>query len=349
MDPRDEDNKAPAYTIRKAQRSSAKPIVGLYSLSGGGKTYSSLILARGCVGPSGRIVMIETEEGRGEAYADAGEHPEIGGYEVIPMTGNFSPRAYGAAIDVANKALPDALIVDSGSHEWAGIGGVLDMAYKNEEAGKKGLQVWQKPKIDHQMYFLNRLLQTPIPLVILNLRAKYPMVETVQNGRKVPTRSDVLEPIQSEDILYELFVHGWIDREHKFHVGNSPLASLRAIFPDKEPITLETGQKLRAWMDGRAKPGSKGTGINLYGVDGSVLSRHERLGEWLDAFVAKIGEAPDPDNAQAFWESNEANFTAGMEKAAGNPEAAKKFNDAAKFAMEKRTPPMPEEDNQLPL
>lgn len=348
MDPRDDDNKAPAYTIRKAQRSSSKPIIGLYALSGGGKTYTSLLLARACVGPDGRIVMVETEEGRGEAYADPNEYPEIGGYDVIPMSGNFSPRSYGAAIDVANKARPDALIVDSGSHEWAGIGGVLDMAYKNEEAGKKGLQVWQKPKIDHQMYFLNRLLQTPIPLVILNMRAKYPMVEGKDDrGRNVPVRSKILEPIQSEDILYELFVHGWIDREHKFHVGNSPSKSLREVFPDGEPITAETGRKLRAWMEGRGKP--KATGIRLFGADGEVISTHERLGEWLDAFVEKMREAPDPDNAQAFWESNEANFTAGMEKAAGNPEAAKKFNDAVKFAMEKRTPPMPEEDNQLPL
>lgn len=346
MDPRDqEENKAPPYSIRKAMRSSSKPTIGLYSLSGGGKTYSSLILARGCVGPEGRIVMIETEEGRGEAYADPQEHPEIGGYEVIPMSGNFSPRAYGMAIDVANKARPDALIIDSGSHEWAGIGGVLDMAYKNEEAGKKGLQVWQKPKIDHQMYFLNRILQTPIPLVILNLRAKYPMVEEKNDrGRTVPVRSKILEPIQSEDILYELFVHGWIDREHKFHVGNSPSKSLREIFPDGEPITLETGRKLRAWMDGRgSKPQSKG--VTLYNAAGETVATFEKLGQWLEGFTRLIRESAGYDEAQAIWELNEATFTAGMERASANPEAFKMFNDAARFAMEKRTPPM--DDGQL--
>jgi len=329
------------YAIRPAKRSNAKPIIGLYSLSGGGKTYSSLILARGCVGPQGRIVMIETEEARGEAYADPIEHPEIGGYEVIPMSGSFSPRDYGAAIDVANKALPDALIIDSGSHEWAGIGGVLDMAYKNEAEGKRGLQVWQKPKIDHQMYFLNRLLQSPIPLIIINLRAKYPMIEVMKDGRKVPARSDVLEPIQSEDILYELFVHGWIDREHKFHVGNSPSKSLREIFPDNQPLTPETGRALKTWMEGRGAS-TKATKIEMRGADGAVLTTYERWGVWLDDFNTKIAEL-NPDDAQAFWEANEDTFLRGQKAAKG--EALEKFEDAGRRALAKRMPPT--EDEQL--
>jgi hypothetical protein len=76
--------------IRPATRQGVKPLIGLYSESGCGKTYSSLLLARGLVGPTGKIVMIDTESGRGELYADV----LPGGYEVLPLSAPFSPARY---------------------------------------------------------------------------------------------------------------------------------------------------------------------------------------------------------------------------------------------------------------
>lgn len=235
------------YVIRAAKRSEAKPLIGLYAETSGGKTFGSLLLARGFVGPTGRIIMIETEGGRGEAYSDKNEYPEIGGYEVIPMRDSFSPRNYGEAIDVANKAMPDALILDSGSHEWEGIGGVLSMAADNEAAGKKGQLIWQKPKIEHQTYFMGKLTQSPIPLVICNMRAKYPMEKKGSDW----ARSTVLEPKQSEDILSEMFIHGWLDKDHKFHQGIMRSRVLDGVFPKDAPLTIETGKKLAQWAQRR--------------------------------------------------------------------------------------------------
>ena len=158
--------------------------------------------------------MIETEAGRGEAYADV----LPGGYDVLPIRGEFSPKAYGEAITAAEGAGLSALIIDSASHEWEGAGGVLSMAATNQAAGKKGPLVWQMPKMDHQRLFMLRLLATPIPLVIICMRAKYPMREIKQaNGSKEWVRSEELDPKQADDILFEMFVHGWIDRAHRFH------------------------------------------------------------------------------------------------------------------------------------
>jgi len=182
------------FSFRPATRSEAKPLIGLYSESGNGKTYSALLLARGYVGPQGSIGMIETESGRGEAYADI----LPGGYNVLPIRGDFSPENFGKALTAAENAKLDALIIDSASHEWEGAGGVLGMAAENQAAGKKGPLVWQKPKMDHQRHFMLRLMQTPIPLVIVCMRAKYPMVERKkQNGEKEWIRSETLEPKQA--------------------------------------------------------------------------------------------------------------------------------------------------------
>lgn len=244
------------FAFRPARRSNAKPLIGLYSESGCGKTYTALSLARGFVGPHGRIGMIETESGRGEAYSDPNEYPEFRGadpdsnYNVLPLHGDFSPSVYGTAIDSAERQKFDALIIDSASHEWEGAGGVLSMAADNEAKGAKGQLVWQKPKIEHQRNFMLRFMQTAIPLVILCMRAKYPMVQAVVNGKREWARSQTLEPKQSDDILFEMFVHGWIGADHKFHRTKSTAKALEPVFLDNEPITLETGRKLAAWASG---------------------------------------------------------------------------------------------------
>ena len=243
------------YSFRPAKRSEAKPLIGLYAESGAGKTYSALLLARGFAGETGKIGMIETEAGRGEAYADI----IPGGYDVLPIRNVFSPKNFGDALTAAEENKLDALILDSASHEWSGAGGVLSMAADNQANGMKGVIVWQRPKMDHQRHFMLRLLATPIPLVIVCMRAKYPMVEKKIGDRKEWVRSDELEPDQAADILFEMFVHGWIDREHKLHVTKLTRPDLADVFRNNEMIGIGTGERLAAWSRGSEKPSSRVT------------------------------------------------------------------------------------------
>ncbi len=239
-------------TFRYASLTSAKPLIGLYAESGCGKTYSALLLARGYTGPAGKIGMIETETGRGEAYVDMIE----GGYDVCPLQAPFSPAAYGEAIKAAEAAKYDALIIDSASHEWEGEGGVLAMAADNQSKGMTGVIVWQKPKISHQRDFIGRLMQTPISLVIICMRAKYPMKQGKDSkGKTTWVRAEVVEPKQADDFLFEMFVHGWIDDEHRFRGTKYTRPDLREIIRDNEKISIETGERLAHWTHGAEKHG----------------------------------------------------------------------------------------------
>ena len=246
------------YEFRDGARSNAKPLIGIYSESGTGKTYGALLVARGFVGPKGKVGMIETESGRGEAYADPTEYPEIGGYKVLSLRDNFGPEEYGQAIAAAEREKLDALIIDSASHEWDGAGGVLDMADANTKGPnpKKGVLVWQGPKIAHSRKFMLKVLQTPIPLVILCMRAKYPMREATnpKTGKREWIRSEQLEPRQADDILYEMFIHGWIDHEHRFHLTKSTARALDSVFQTGKPLSIETGQQLAQWAAGGDVP-----------------------------------------------------------------------------------------------
>lgn len=287
-----------AFEIREASRSHAKPLVGLYSESGAGKTYTALLLARGFVGPAGRICMIETESGRGEAYADKNEYPEIGGYSVLSLRDDFSPKNYGEAIKQVEQGGFDALIIDSASHEWEGAGGVLDMASKNEAAGKKGMLIWQGPKIDHQKHFMLKFMQTPLSLVILCMRAKYPMTGSGSNLK----RSEILEPKQSEDILYEMFVHGWIEKgSHNFKPTKITAKSLHEVFPDGRPITLDTGRRLAQWAKGQPTAAATPAATATPGATDTPdpLAKEKAL---ANDIRAAIKEATDYQGLLDLWE-----------------------------------------------
>ena len=237
-------------TIREASPKWAKPLIGLYAQSGAGKTYTALLLARGFVGPAGKIVMIETESGRGEAYSDPAEYPEIGGYSVISLHEDFSPKTYGAAISAAEKAKADALIIDSGSHEWEGAGGVLAMAAKNTG---RGILKWQEAKVDHKTQFILKLTQTPIPLVLVCMRGKYPMEKGKdKDGKEEWVRSTVLTPIQDQEILFEMMIHGWIDQDHNWHGTRYTTRGMHDVFKRDEGkhLTKETGSRLAEWSKG---------------------------------------------------------------------------------------------------
>jgi hypothetical protein len=248
---------------RLAKRSNFKPLIGLYALSGKGKTASALLLARGFVGKEGKIGMIETESGRGEALAGAViDGQEIGDYFIESLAyeevdgkaiRDFSPESYGKKISIFEGEKVDALIIDSASHEWEGLGGVLDMADHNKSSKEKsGVLVWQKPKMDHQKHFMGRITQSPIPLVIICMRAKYPMKEIFNpsKGKKDWVRLDYPEPKQSEDILFEMGFHAWIDDEHKIRDPKYTVPSLQDVFLPGEVITLETGKRLAVWAAG---------------------------------------------------------------------------------------------------
>ena len=302
-----------SYSFRPALKTSPKLLVGIYSESGCGKTFSALLLAKGFAGDMAKVGMIETESGRGELYAD---HKTVGGYNVLSMRDSFSPTDYGKAIDVANHENLNVLIIDSASHEWEGVNGVLSMAADNEAAGKKGQLVWQRPKIAHAREFMLRLTQTPIPLVIVCMRAKYPMEQVMINGRKDWQRSKTLSPKQSEDILFEMLVHGWADYDHNFHItkprGAEDELGILAVFQDGKPITVDSGKRLSDWAKGskpattptKPKPAVPATPDQLKRIAAMLNARGavdklEMLKELTDFFQRPIASSHDLTASEA--------------------------------------------------
>lgn len=234
------------FTIRPAQRSDCKALIGLYSQSGAGKTYSALLLARGLVGPQGKIVFIDTEEKRGSLYADV----IPGGYQTIDLGSPFTPVRYVEALEAAEKAGADCVIIDSMSHEWEGIGGVGEMASEIEKrTGRPGLHCWKEPKMAHQRMLL-KLLQAKAHLIVC-LRAKRKSRQIKDsNGKSQIVKDDFYTPKQDADFIFEMQVHAEILPDHKLRVTKVSHPQLATIFRDGVMISEDTGRALAEWAKG---------------------------------------------------------------------------------------------------
>lgn len=245
--------------IRKATTDGTRGLICLYSESGGGKTLSALIMARGMIGPNGKLVLIDTENRRGEIYADDERIPN--GYDVLPLNEPFSPAAYVSAIKEAEAYGADAIVVDSGSHEWEGPGGVLDMAVAAANGGQPSFGHWNKPKAAHKK-LIQRLQRSPAHVIVC-LRAQYKshQIEAkdfarygIQSSKKTEIiRDDFQSPIQDANFIFEMTVHLQFSNQAPGVpiVTKCPDMLLQA-FPEGEQITIATGQRMAAFYNSRS-------------------------------------------------------------------------------------------------
>lgn len=246
------------FDIKKAVRSGIKPLVGFYGKSGSGKTMSALLFARGLVGASGRIILIDSENGRGSIFSDL----IPGGYCVLNLDAPFSPARYEEAIATAEKSA-DVVLVDSMSHEWSGEGGVLDWA--EEELQRMGggdnnkMRSWIKPKMAHKM-MIQRLLRTKCALICCLRGEEKTHITKPENGQKGKVITDEFStPLFDPRFIFEML----LNFETVAHNGVGGFVvprkithpSIAAILPiENEQIGIKHGEALAAWCASAGSP-----------------------------------------------------------------------------------------------
>lgn len=252
------------FEIKKASRAGVKPLIGIYGESGTGKTMSALLLARGLAG-AGKVILIDSESGRGSLYSDV----IPSGYDTLELREPFSPARYIEAIQAVEATDAAVLVIDSASHEHEGIGGVLDMANENEvRSGKAGLHNWKVPKMEHAKFML-KMLQSKLPIIVC-LRAKYKTrqakgtvemaesgaISRNQVGKTVILKDEKTSPIAAEDFIFEMVAHMEILQDHSIVLTKVSHPSLRDCFPkdQTEPISGKHGELLAAWCNAAGKP-----------------------------------------------------------------------------------------------
>lgn len=188
--------------LRKATRKKAKIRLGLSAVSGGGKTYSALLVAKGICGDWSKVAIIDSENSSADLYA------HLGDFNVLPITAPFSPEKYIDAIHTCEKAGMEVIIVDSITHEWDGKGGCLEIV---EQLGGK-YQDWAKVTPRHQA-FIEAIIQSPCHMITTVRRKQdYEMIK--DNNGKVKVEKGGLKEITREGFEYELTINLEMDTRH---------------------------------------------------------------------------------------------------------------------------------------
>jgi hypothetical protein len=232
--------------LRKATRKKAKIRLGLSAVSGGGKTYSAILVAKGLVGDLSKVAIIDTENGSADLYA------HLGDFNVLPLNAPFTPERYIEAIKSCEKAGMEVIIVDSISHEWDGKGGCLEIV---ESLGGK-YQDWAKVTPRHQA-FIDAIIHSPSH-VITTVRRKQDY-EMIKDGNKIRVEKGGLKEITREGFEYELTINLELDTKH-----NATASKDRTqLFMNKPAFvpSEQTGEMIAAWCEQgeesfNIKPGS---------------------------------------------------------------------------------------------
>ena len=228
------------FNIRKAERKQAKLRLALTGVSGSGKSLSAIYLAKGM---GKKFVVIDTEQGSADLYADVAD------YDVLPLDKPFTPDRYIAAIKACEDAGYETIIIDSLSHAWAGEGGVLDMqdAATSASRHKNSYMSWREVTPHHNR-LVNAILHSKSHIIV-TMRAKTHYEVVDNNGKKTPVKVG-LAPVQREGLDYEFTVVLDIDKDS--HVYTSSKDRTRLFEGKHEIISLDTGRRVNDWLeDGR--------------------------------------------------------------------------------------------------
>jgi len=182
------------FEIKKASKSQAKARIALMGPPGSGKTFSALNVAHHL---GKRVILIDTERGSASKYADEFD------FEVIELD-SFNPKTYIAAIQAAEEAGADVIIVDSLSHAWVGKDGALEMVDRAASSSKNSFTAWKDVTPLHNA-LVDAILRSKAHIfVTLRTKTEY-VIEANERGRLTP-RKVGLGAVQRDGIEYEFDV-----------------------------------------------------------------------------------------------------------------------------------------------
>jgi hypothetical protein len=228
------------FQLRKATRQKAKIRMGFSAVSGGGKTYSALLVAYGLTGAWDKIAVIDTENASADLYA------ELGPYNVIPLAPPFNPERYVEAIKCAEEAGIEVIIIDSITHEWDGKGGIIDIS--NNMPGNSFAN-WAKLTPRHQG-FLDAILQSKCHM-LTTVRRKQDYEMNKVDGKTTVSKAGLKE-VTREGWEYELTVNLELDTNHNA-TASKDRTGLFMGKPQFVP-SIETGKLIRAWCESGSEP-----------------------------------------------------------------------------------------------
>lgn len=254
--------------IQRATRAQVKLRIALMGVSGGGKTGTALLLAKGMVAEMGRrgklpdlpchIGLLDTERDSASMYSHYVD------FDTLPLAPPYSVDRYLESLTKLIRAGYSVIIIDQITHEWHGDGGILSQVKAIQADGGNEYTAWKKPSEAHDR-FVDALLNCPTHLIVTMRSKTAYALEKNDKGKMVPKRIG-LQARQREGMEYEFTslldlaagtnaatCHK--DRTELFQVGE---VVPRDSKPPKDSPSLGVGvgwgEKLIEWVYSASKP-----------------------------------------------------------------------------------------------
>lgn len=204
-----------SFEFKKAQVSNRKLRLAILGPAGSGKTYTSLLLAKGIGQP---IALIDTEHESASMYASEFD------FSTLSLK-DYHPNNYIEAIAAAVKSGFKTIVVDSLSHAWTGKGGALELVDQETSRGKgNSFTAWRNVTPLH-----NRLIDSIVGAgahIICTMRTKIDYVMDRDKNGSTQIKKVGLAAIQRDGMEYEFDFVGELDVDHKLAVTKSRIKSL---------------------------------------------------------------------------------------------------------------------------
>ncbi len=228
--------------FRKAERKKAKLRLALCGVSGSGKTYSSILLAKGI---GGKIAMIDTENHSGELYS------HLTDYDVMTIGAPFDPLKYISAIKEAEISGYNVLIIDSLTHAWAAEGGLLNKHadVTRASATKNSYTAWRDVSPIHDK-LVNAMLQSNLH-IIATMRSKTEHVMSTKESGRSEVSKIGLAPIQREGMDYEFTTV--LDISHDGNIAKASKDRTEIMAGVYEKPSEEMGKRFFDWLNSGAE------------------------------------------------------------------------------------------------
>lgn len=280
--------------FRKADKRGSLLRMIIQAPSGSGKTFTGIQMA--CT-MFDKVAVLDTENGSAEktvadfydfdvlAIGPKSELEDENGREILR---DYHPDNYVKVIEMAEQAGYDCLVIDSISHEWMGIGGMLELhkIATEKRRDKNSYAAW-----GDVIHLHNRFLETIISSnlhIIATVRSKTAYAMDKVNGRtqiqKVGMGAVTRDGVEYEfDILAEMTV------DHKLHITKSRCADIADAFIDVTDLNknaLWLAEKIQNWLgDAPDDP--------YVFADGTRVSKNAAQRRLYNEYLAEYDKAPE--------------------------------------------------------
>jgi len=211
--------------------------------------------------------MIDRERGSGNLYSDPAN------YDICELQPPFEPEKYVQAIQEAEKAGYDTIIIDSLSHAWARQGGILEYVDKATQSLKNNFAAWREASPKHNT-LVDALIQSKAHIIgTVRSKTAWDVQKDERSGKTKPVKIG-LAPVQREGLEFEFTCV--LELAVEGHVASAS-KDRTSLFDNQYFVPgVETGKALLDWLSGGEGEGQsigqdEPTGVRLGACTRSLM------------------------------------------------------------------------------